>query len=66
MDKINIQIIVDYMQQHKLNKAQFCDACGISIYTLNKILKNESIRKITPFIKMALYMKVKLKDLLYF
>ena len=63
---MNTKIIIEFMQQHKQTKTEFCNACGISLYILNKILNNVYPLKITPFIKMALYMNVKLKDLINF
>lgn len=66
MININTELINCYLKKQKLTKTDFCKVCGISLYTLNKILKNNKIRSVVPFIKIAKLMKVMLKDLLDF
>lgn len=37
--KINVTMIVDYLLEHSMTRAQFCDKCGIYLEDLEMILE---------------------------
>ena len=52
------------MKENHLNKAAFCRLCGISVYSLNKILTNPKGLRVTPIVKIVNLLNIKLSDLL--
>ena len=37
-NKVNIELITNYLKENNLSKTKFCKVCNVSIKTLNKIL----------------------------
>lgn len=46
------KIIEDYMKKEGLNKSQFAEKCGLSVYVLNRFLRGESHISIRYIIKL--------------
>ncbi|MBO5394790.1 MAG: helix-turn-helix transcriptional regulator [Clostridia bacterium] len=61
---INTKPILSFMKENHLNKAAFCRLCGISVYSLNKILTNPKGLRVTPIVKIVNLLNIKLSDLL--
>lgn len=64
MEGINVKIIEDYIKNNNLSKTKFCKMCGISLYNLNKILKNDLTVKIIPLLKVIKYIDISSCDLI--
>lgn len=60
---IRTEYITDFMQKQKLSKKAFSELCGITVYTLNRILLNNVSLRISPYVKIAKAIKVRLSDL---
>ncbi len=42
--KLDVRIIINYIQNNNLTKKDFCLLCGISYSTLNRILNNKNFQ----------------------
>ena len=51
-NKFKKEIIDNYLIENKISKTRFCKLCGISPYTLKKILNNENY-EISALFKIA-------------
>lgn len=51
-NKFKKEIIDNYLKENKISKTRFCKLCGISPYTLKKILNNENY-EISALLKIA-------------
>ncbi|MGN1222269.1 MAG: helix-turn-helix domain-containing protein [Christensenellales bacterium] len=60
----NTLIIYDHLFINKMTKATFCKECGISLYALNKVLKNEKLVDINIIKKIASYLKIPASQML--
>jgi len=60
---VNTELITNYMRDNKLSKKAFCELCKISVGTLNKILNNVHLR-VTPYLKIARLLNVRMSELL--
>ena len=56
-DVIKTEVFEDYMKEHKLSKSRFCELCGISVATYNRIISRQNIRILALF-KIAKVIKV--------
>ena len=61
---INEEIIKNYILINKLSKSKFSKQCGISVETLNKILKSGICRRLTSLCKISKFMNVPISVLL--
>lgn len=52
-EKVNAQVIEDFIKEHALSKKEFCKLCGISPYIFNKMMKDKEIVYCRSFIKIA-------------
>ena len=51
-NKFKKEIIDNYLKENKISKTRLCKLCGISPYTLKKILNNENY-EISALFKIA-------------
>ena len=64
MEKIfKTEKIENFRKKNKLSKAVFCKNCKIGYTTLTRILRQDRTIKMISLYKIAIYMKVPLKDL---
>ena len=47
--KINAQKVIDYLKENKLSKKEFCIKSKVSVKSLNKMLKGETVNVKTLF-----------------
>ena len=59
----NIVLIIDYLITNKMSRVNFCKECGITLYALNKVLKNETLIDLNIIKKIAKYLNVKTSDM---
>ena len=59
----NIKLIKEFMSDHELTKSSFSKACGISILTLEKVLRGDTNLYIPSLTKIAKFIGVRLNDL---
>ncbi len=57
-NKFKKEIIDNYLKENKISKTRFCKLCGISPYTLKKILNNENY-EISALFKIAKVIEIK-------
>jgi transcriptional regulator with XRE-family HTH domain len=62
-DKINIEILKNYMKEQQLSKTEFCKQCKISMEVLNKILANDSNFGIVALFKIARKLNMQIHEL---
>ncbi len=60
-EKLNVQMITDYMKNNGLTKKEFCKQCQISTSTLYRIMHGENFNfKIISLFKIAKKINLKL------
>lgn len=64
MDRINTQMILDFIQDNGLTKKAFCEQCNISSSTLDRMLKGKIFR-LRTFFRVADYMDKNLHEFFY-
>ena len=52
MQKINVELISNFINKNNLTKTKFCKLCGISLKTLNKFYNNDFSLTIPQLIKV--------------
>ena len=52
-EKIDTQVIENFMSEHGLCKKEFCKLCGISRYIFDKMMRDRKIIYAKTFIKIA-------------
>ena len=65
---INVNLILDFIKRNKLTKKDFCKNANISVYHLNKIISSNGKCNINAIVvvKIAIYIKMKMADLVGF
>lgn len=61
---INLQLILDFMDKHKLSRKEFCKKCNISEYMFCKIMKNDGDYGVTNLIKVIDFMGIKMVEII--
>ena len=61
---INTKLIDNFLKENNLSKTQFCKLCNISLQTLKNVYLSNNKISVKPIVKLALTMKVRLKDLI--
>lgn len=56
---IKIDLIVNYLKEHKMTKAELCKKAGVSIGVLNKILTDKRNIRLTGILKISAAIGVK-------
>lgn len=62
-NKINVDMIKNYLTENKLSNTAFCKVCKISPSTLNKIISNKDNFRIIALLKIARVIKVQVHQL---
>ena len=62
-NKYDISVIDSYLKINKLTKQQFCETCGISQITLNKIYLNQTDILVSDLIKISNELKIPIASL---
>jgi len=62
-EEINVGLILEYVKDNGLTKKIFCETCGISVTTFDKVVRGEDV-KISVLFKIAKGMKVPVNQLL--
>ena len=52
------ELIENYLAANKISKTKFCKLCGISLYTLQKIMNNNRNYQIAALFKIAKLLKI--------
>ncbi len=63
-NKMKVELILQYMKQHKLSKKSFCKLCDIGYSSLNNVLKGNLKISYIVYVKIVNVMGIKLKDLI--
>ena len=58
-NKINVDLILDYISKNNLTKKEFCRQCKISTSTLYKIINGKDFR-LNALVKMARIINIEL------
>lgn len=64
MQKINVELISNFINKNNLTKTKFCKLCGISLKTLNKFYNNDFSLTIPPLIKVLKVLNISSCDLI--
>ncbi len=63
MNKINKELIQDYIKNKKLTNSKFCELCHISISTLKKVYNNNFNLNVIVLFKIARTLNVPISSL---
>lgn len=61
----NTTLILNFIKNNNLTKKEFCKLCKLSKTSFYNILSNRNVSTLS-MLKVAIFMKVKLKDLVFF
>ena len=64
-NRINIELINNYLIENNLSKSMFCKRCGISYITFQKIMSGKTNFRITALIRVAWGIGVEFYQLFY-
>lgn len=62
--RLNTNLILDYIAEHKISKTKFCELCEISLSTLNKLLRDDLSVRAIVILKIASVLHVRTDDLI--
>ena len=62
---INVELIKDYIKSNGILVGDFCKNSGVKYNTLRKILSHDIDVSINDIAKIAFYMNMEIKDILY-
>lgn len=63
MDKFNLKIIIDYMNEHNISKTEFCRRCKIDSSVLKKIFNQQFNIRIKSLYAIIKELNIKVKDI---
>ena len=64
-EKINKEIIVNYIKNNHLSKTKFCELCGITRPTFYRLLANKENISTQSILRITRTMNIKFADILY-
>lgn len=64
MNKLNINLITNYIKNNNLTIKQFCTMCNISLYTYKTLIKCQNI-KISKLVKIVKIIGCSLDSMLF-
>ena len=62
-NKINIEIIENYIKENKLSKTRFCQKCKIGLRTYAKMMNNNLEIDLKALVKVAKVMNIRLYEM---